>query len=677
MDVDLEIEVISVCMLSMRGLTMRDTLLRDKRDHQSGTIKHVFGKKYWDELISRFPLPDNEVVSMLQLKSQKPTTELFKCYVQFCNHPYNRAPLRMYCETVGVVTEADVKLMLTALRSMRWQDLNQRLCGLAICRCLQRCNAMEKYPELMSACRGDMDRLFVQTRVSYVLRLCLEAWVSTTRTGLLPGEWCSLHADALYCIFPRAETETLLGMDDNDAVILENKSAVKAVVNSSVCGSRIFAGTVKKILNIEVTKAIEKHVENLNSAPVSEASILKHLRECVETLKNIECVDMLPMKREVSIRYRGIAFECTVSSLSEQAELQIRAWVRGAATIVELLSELLAESQLSADEDADLPNHLVEEQTVVGAKQARRTLKHHIDTLDEVNGEAIRVLALSSNAALAASCSTSVATNNSLAGLSWRMFDSSSELEKGHWIESRTEGKLKLHGKELKSVDRYFVIDEMLMQHLTGESSGEQTMTAFKRKCLLDPGVGGDLTEASTRADGFIIDDSFKWQSSSIQGEIRAATSWLKSLSEGQPIGMKELATTSFLREVLTLLNAFLKVTRDVEVPKSADDPEGEQIESQEVSTGRSAMTILVADLDDTTKRDEAFALCSTLRHMLTTEEAKKLETIRLQGLKSADTTMRSLKGKSEKVDAKSKKKKGEAQSSMEALAMAALGMSS
>eukprot|EP00971_Amphidinium_carterae_P350502 6491582-Amphidinium_carterae.2 len=141
---------------------MRDTLLRDKRDHQAGTVKHVFGKKYWDELIARFPLPDNEVASMLQLKSQKPTSELFRSYVQFCNHPFNRAPLRLYCETVGVVTEADVKLLLTALRSMRWQDLNQRQCGLAICRCLQRCNAMEKHPELMSVCRGDMDRLFLQ-----------------------------------------------------------------------------------------------------------------------------------------------------------------------------------------------------------------------------------------------------------------------------------------------------------------------------------------------------------------------------------------------------------------------------------------------------------------------------------------------------------------------------------
>eukprot|EP00971_Amphidinium_carterae_P350503 6491582-Amphidinium_carterae.3 len=95
----------------------------------------------------------------------------------------------------------------------------------------------------------------------------MKAWISTTRTGLLPGEWCSLHADALYCLFPKPETESLLTMEDNDAVILQHVGAVKAVVNSSTCGSRIFAGTVKRILNIEVKAVIDMHVDRLNSGP--------------------------------------------------------------------------------------------------------------------------------------------------------------------------------------------------------------------------------------------------------------------------------------------------------------------------------------------------------------------------------------------------------------------------
>eukprot|EP00971_Amphidinium_carterae_P351016 6491858-Amphidinium_carterae.1 len=63
---------------SVKGLTMRDVLLRDKRDHASGTIKHTFGKKYWDDIIGRFPVPNDEVVEKLKLKDQKPTTELFR-----------------------------------------------------------------------------------------------------------------------------------------------------------------------------------------------------------------------------------------------------------------------------------------------------------------------------------------------------------------------------------------------------------------------------------------------------------------------------------------------------------------------------------------------------------------------------------------------------------------------
>eukprot|EP00971_Amphidinium_carterae_P338076 6475246-Amphidinium_carterae.1 len=103
---------------------------------------------------------------------------------------------------------------------------------------------------------------------------------------------------------------------------------------------------------------------------------------------------MLASKREVVIDYRGIGFKCQIGSLGEQTELAIRSWVRGAATIVDVLQELPAESGLVDDLEFHIPTGSVCERAVFGAKQARRTLAHHVATLDEVNGESIRVTRL-------------------------------------------------------------------------------------------------------------------------------------------------------------------------------------------------------------------------------------------------------------------------------------------
>eukprot|EP00971_Amphidinium_carterae_P218210 4331464-Amphidinium_carterae.1 len=198
-----------------------------------------------------------------------------------------------------------------------------------------------------------------------------------------------------------------------------------------------------------------------------------------------------------------------------------------------------------------------------------------------------------------------------------------------------------------------------------------------RRRCVSVNAHALGLDAAADKADLIIKSDAFKWQGSAVQGELRSATSWLRSLAEHQPIGMRAMETTGFLQEVITMMNGFLKITRSQQSVGKAADGAAEPVEETVEYSGRAALTILVAELEDVEKGTNAFALCSTWRHLLTPDESKTLEAVRLQSLKSASATMSSLKGKSEKTDAKSKKKKkGDAQSSMEALAMAALGMS-
>eukprot|EP00971_Amphidinium_carterae_P129843 2571788-Amphidinium_carterae.1 len=59
------------------------------------------------------------------------------------------------------------------------------------------------------------------------------------------------------------------------------------VVNASACGSRLFAGTVKRILGIEVEKVIERHLKILNEDDITEDRILTVHRACTDELKQI------------------------------------------------------------------------------------------------------------------------------------------------------------------------------------------------------------------------------------------------------------------------------------------------------------------------------------------------------------------------------------------------------
>lgn len=122
------------------------------------------------------------------------------------------------------------------------------------------------------------------------------------------------------------------------------------IVGGSDLGKHIFGHAIEQVIGDQVALESAEALKGFLSGKkvVDLAGVQKAKRILMTTLQALPGSDMLPEKREVSIAYRGIQFSVKVSSLADEVDLRMAAFLKGLAQAHGFLPQLLCEDRDTA-----------------------------------------------------------------------------------------------------------------------------------------------------------------------------------------------------------------------------------------------------------------------------------------------------------------------------------------
>ena len=218
------------------------------------------------------------------------------------------------------------------------------------------------------------------------------------------------------------------------------------------------------------------------------------------------------------------------------------------------------------------------------------------------------------------------------------------------------------------TIDRHFVIDEIVLKQITGDAGATWLKEAFEAQCLPNP-ERSRPEEASAKAEQLLSSPAAKWANSKLRGELESAKMMLSRLAAKEPIAPSG-ARSGWLHDFLSKMGVFLRV----ELPGSGENGE------IEMKYGTAALQWL---WDDVIKKPQStmqdFEEISVWSHLLNSAQLEVLREKRGDVLTKAKATMASSKRKDEGDRArgkKAKKPKRDAEAELDATTRALLGMS-
>ena len=139
---------------------------------------------------------------------------------------------------------------------------------------------------------------------------------------------------------------------------------------------------------------MEKAQQDLLSAPISEDRMLKTLNLHATKVESLDCIAVLPQRRETTVGYRGLRLKLVVRSPQEEVEFALMAAVRASAAASGVISELPGENAIvkPAGETVKVDGDVIKK-----AKAVRRCV---LDLLsqeskeEDVNGDAVMAAVL-------------------------------------------------------------------------------------------------------------------------------------------------------------------------------------------------------------------------------------------------------------------------------------------
>ena len=145
------------------GLTLRETIYKDKADCRAGLREVVFGKTYWSRLRALFTA-SGDIDDILKLaKGEAPAEPLYLAFKALLRHPPNRSLMMSWAARTDTLTMIEVKVILMSLRRIApCVSDEQREVGLALLRVLQRSEASKHFPDLFGLLRSCYDDIICQ-----------------------------------------------------------------------------------------------------------------------------------------------------------------------------------------------------------------------------------------------------------------------------------------------------------------------------------------------------------------------------------------------------------------------------------------------------------------------------------------------------------------------------------
>eukprot|EP00971_Amphidinium_carterae_P345892 6487084-Amphidinium_carterae.1 len=548
-------------------------------------------------------------------KGVAPAGPVLGAFKSLLRHPPNRAEMTGLCNQMSSCSEVTCKVLLQSLRRLNPKgSSDQHECGMAVMRALMRCKCNELYKVLVDSLREVYDKFLTEA-----------AWCRNLGTGTTPTVWCKMQDASLYLVLPKMATERVLTHPSTEPLNSISED-IKHVVESSTIGDRLFRPCVKTIVQEDIVRLVKQaQLAMAEKSTVGETALLELMQVHQAKLDGIRCVSMVEQKRVTSVTYRGLELKVTVRSLSEELEFALRATTRAAGVSQELLPALPGEEAVAKETNSPLQN--VDEDVLRRPAAARKFL---LQVLSEEGTDA--------------------------------------ELSGDHVMAT-----VKLHATKLYALDKLWLIDYAILQHITGDAGAELLKDAFFSKCLPTKDAALEVADALKNAQGIVDSAAYKWASAGSKNELRVGLEMLQRLKAEEPIIIGTGVATTWLHRVQTSMQYFLRVT--VQQQKKTDD-EKAPVEMVDVTlTGQEALqsewarlkTVRPVVLDN-------YRQFSVWRHMMSPTMEAELAELRKHTLADATKVMKTVESKSVAVPKRTSKKRN-VEAEVDEAALSILGM--
>ena len=376
-----DFQEVNIDVILFNNLTLRQTLTRDKRSQKSGNDEITMGKNYYQVLRSRF---EGQSSSMARLavkdSSQEVRPDLRLAMKAFKSRPCNREPMlywmrenKYLCnkETVGIaksVITTKAALGTThseyVLSCMRWFQEN---------------NVAALEPEVFAVVRPHFDE-----SLAFV-------WGELKKDSVKLKVFWDVHGPIASMVVPSDDVDKLLAAEGEWTTY---RMELERVCSSGILGKKMFSQFHGLVVADSVKRIMTAFSLSIASLPcISKAAVTPIKDLSATTISELSGLELLPMRREVQILYRGIPCTHTIISIQDELDRRLMSEAKGRAAQSGALVLLMFEDVL-VPESGKKTLTAVDSDMVDAANHARKKANSLIlSETDKADGEtALKVL---------------------------------------------------------------------------------------------------------------------------------------------------------------------------------------------------------------------------------------------------------------------------------------------
>ena len=136
------------------------------------------------------------------------------------------------------------------------------------------------------------------------------------------------------------------------ALIATPMQELHSLASGSQVAAMLLGPALHTMVAMEVRDAIKKSIAECSTDPITASSVQRLLIKTTSAATSTRCADALGGSRKVSCDYRGLELHDDVSSVEEQAMLNVHSFVRGRLVDEGKIPEMWAESDVIVRRDA-------------------------------------------------------------------------------------------------------------------------------------------------------------------------------------------------------------------------------------------------------------------------------------------------------------------------------------
>eukprot|EP00971_Amphidinium_carterae_P332506 6466697-Amphidinium_carterae.1 len=189
-------------------------------------------------------------------------------------------------------------------------------------------------------------------------------------SGESPDMWMSRHEGLYELVMPKGEVEKVNALTEEQS-LSDASDSLKALVNSSLLGARLFSFAIQDILSGQVDQVLKSELVETKKCTELKADTVRDMKKrIIAKIEEIENIETLVAKRTITVYYRSLMYKSSVASYHEQVELVCAACIRGWMVETSTLSALIGED-LVCGNDGDLKVTQIEEGMAKNAAASR------------------------------------------------------------------------------------------------------------------------------------------------------------------------------------------------------------------------------------------------------------------------------------------------------------------